>query len=294
MSMDPDQFHDLLDRAVAHEPRDGTEVSRAVAAGERRLSRRRWASVAASTLAVVAVGALSVTGVPGVGGEGREVRPSGDSGPPSSKGDLLDSCRHGNQGDVATEKVFGSGTPAVKAVSRNPHQVILAIESADGRHWAECFIHLETAEFASGMTVFASTGRSTGTSYSYGGGCGLVDGDVDPACTTFVVSWVDRLPRAVAAVRFELFDGTAPTVPAADGYVVLNHRGQAPGGASDQDDLSESPIQRVTYLDATGEPLAAEAMDGSGTGPDHDRVGNLPRLRAFPSLRADDAAVPAS
>jgi hypothetical protein len=250
--------------------------------------------VAGSTAAVLAIGALAVTGVSGLGGEGRAVQPAVDSGPPSSDADLLDSCRHGNQGDVATEKIFGSGTPEVKAVSRNPHQVILAVESADGEHWAECFIHLQTAEFASGMTVYESTGRSTGTSFSYGGGCGLVDGDVDPTCTTFVLSWVDRLPRAVASVRFDLYDGTSPTVPSADGYVVLNHRGLLPGGPSAADDMFASQIQRVTYLDAAGTPLAAQAMDGSGTGPDHDKVDGLPGLRAFPSLRADDTAVPAS
>lgn len=48
------------------------------------------------------------------------------------------------------------------------------------------------------------------------------------------------------------------------------------------------PIDRVTYLDAAGEPIAAEAFDGSGSGPDRDKIDGLPRLRAFPSLRADD------
>ena len=45
------------------------------------------------------------------------------------------------------------------------------------------------------------------------------------------------------------------------------------------------------HLDAAGEPIAAEAFDGSGTGPDRDRVDGLPRLSAFPSLRADETAV---
>lgn len=289
MSMDPHQFHDLLDRAVADQPRSGAEVSRAVAAGERRLRRRQWASVVGAAVAVLVIGGLSVSGAPGLGGDDRVAEPAVDPGPPSSDAELLDSCRNGNQGDTDTALIFGSGAPAVKAVSRNAHQVKLAIESADGQHWAECFIHLEAAEFTAGMTVHDSTGRSENTSYSHGGGCGLVDGDVDPACTTFVVSWVDRLPQPVASVRFDLYDGTSPTVPSVDGYVVLNHRGHTPDGASPGDDMMASPIERVTYLDATGKPLAAEAMDGSGAGTDHDRIGDLPRLRSFPSLRADES-----
>jgi hypothetical protein len=284
--MDPDQFHDLLDRAVAHEPSSGTEVSRAVAAGERRLRRRRWAAAASAATAVLAIGCLSVAGAPGLGGADR-VEPAVDPGPPSSEADLLDSCRNGNQGDADTASIFGSGTPTVKAVSRNPHQVMLAIESADGQHWAECFIHLETAEFASGMTVYDRSGRSRSTSYSSGGGCGLVAGDVDSTCTTFVVSWVDLLPSAVSAVRFDLYDGTSPVVESRDGYIVLNHRGENPGGPYDVMGMPQ-PIDRVTYLDDAGEPIAAEAFDGSGSGPDRDKIDGLPRLRAFPSLRADD------
>jgi hypothetical protein len=165
---------------------------------------------------------------------------------------------------------------------------MLAIEAADGQHWADCFINLESAEFASGMTVYDASGRSTDTSYSFGSGCGLVDGDVDESCTTFVVSWVDRLPSSVAAVRFDLYDGTSPTVAAEDGYVVLNHLGQDPAGVGESD--LRQPIERVTYLDAAGEPIAAQAMDGSGTGPDRERVDGLPLLSAFPSLRAVDYA----
>lgn len=292
MSMDPDQFHDLLDRAVAHEPSGGAEASRAVAAGKRRLRRRRWGAVAGSTAAVLAFGALSVSGAPGLGRDDRGAQPAVDPGPPSSDADLLDSCRRGNQGDAATEEIFGSGTPTVKAVSRNAHQVILAIESADRQHWAECFIHLKTAEFASGMTVYDRNGRSTGTSYSSGGGCGLVGDDVDRTCTSFVVSWVDLLPSAVSAVRFDLYDGTSPVVETRDGYVVLNHRGEDPKGRYDVTKMP-SPIDRVTYLDAAGEPIAAQAFDGSGTGPDRDRIDGLPPLRAFPALRADET-VPAS
>jgi hypothetical protein len=289
MSMNPTDFHDLLDSAVADVPlADRHEAD--VAAGRRRLRRRTWAVTAgaAALVAVTTVGAVSAVSGPDAG-RGTDSPPLVAQAP-TSDADLLDSCRHGNQGPVATAAIFDSGTPTVKAVSRNSHQVILAIESADGQHWAECFIHLESAEFASGMTVYDATGRSTGTSYSSGGGCGLVDGDIDRTCTAFVVSWVDRLPSAVAAVRFDLYDGMSPTVQTDDGYVVLNHRGEDPEGRFDVTDMPQ-PINRVTYLDATGQPIAAEDFDGSGSGPDRDQVDDLPRLSAFPSLRRDDTVV---
>ena len=287
MSMNPTDFHDLLDSALAEVPlQDRHDAD--VAAGRRRLRRRTWLATAGAAAVVVAtVGAVSAVA-------GLDLRPGSDHGSspvaqaPSSRGDLLDSCRDGNQGEQDTQAIFGSGTPTVEAVSRNSHQVMLAIEAADGRHWADCFIHLDSAEFASGMTVYDAGGRSTDTSYSFGSGCGLVDGDVDESCTTFVVSWVDRLPSSVAAVRFDLYDGTSPTVAAEDGYVVLNHLGQDPAGVGESD--LRQPIERVTYLDAAGEPIAAQAMDGSGTGPDHERVDGLPLLSAFPSLRAVDFA----
>jgi hypothetical protein len=296
MSMSPQEFQDLMISATTPEPPQG-DVGSDVAVG-RRLLRRRRARVALGTAAAVV----------GIAGTAWAVAPGSDSAAdrggmpvappksapaaPATDGSLLERCHDGNQSHEASAAIFGAGQPSVKAVSRTEHQVIAAIESGDGSHWAECFVHLDSQEFASGMTVYDGSGTSTSTSYSSGPGCGLVDGGVDHTCSTWVVSWVDRLPAEVAAVRFETGDGRSTEVPSRDGYVVLNYQAPLPDGT--RLDAGGSvrglvPITRVTYLDGDGSPIAAEAMDGSGTGPDHVNVGDLPRLSAFPALRAGEA-----
>ena len=177
-----------------------------------------------------------------------------------------------------------------KAQERTAHQVILAIESGDGAHWAECFVHLDNQEFSSGMTVYDASGTSRSTSFSFGGGCGLVDGRADESCPTWAISTVDRLPTEVAQVRYDFGDGTHATVTARDGYVVLNRLLDLPPGASIDSmgsNLGFNALDRITYLDADGDPIAAQASDGTGSGPDHERVGDLPPLTAYPSLRSD-------
>ncbi|MFC4787175.1 hypothetical protein ACT8ZV_22050 [Nocardioides sp. MAHUQ-72] len=291
MSMTPEKFHDLMVAAVTPEPPQG-EVAADVAVGRRLLRRRRAVVTLGSAAAVVAIAGTAWAVAPGSdsatdrGGAPVVTGPTSQDVPRTDAA-LLEQCRDGNQSDRATAAVFGSGDPVVKAVSRTAHQVILAIESGDGSHWAECFVHLDSQEFASGMTVYDASGRSADTSYSSGGGCGLVDGEVDPSCTKFSVSWVDRRPAAVAAVEFVTGDGRTTTVESRDGYIVLNHLGDVPPGAStDPMAMDYQPIERITFLDAAGKPIAAEAMDGSGTGPDHERVGDLPSIRAYPGLRS--------
>ena len=290
MSMTPTDFHTLLDSAVADEPPAGP-LAADLAAGRRRLRRRRMLAAAGAAAAVVATAGTVQAVTRGAYPSLPTHMPAAQEGPQGDAG-LLRSCRQGNQSDRATAAIFGAGAPVVKAVSRNEHQAILAIESGDGSHWAECFVHLDEQEFGSGMTVYDATGTSRSTSYSSGSGCGLVDGHVDRTCPTFVVSWVDRLPSEVAAVRFGIGDGRSTTVPSRDGYVVLNYQAALPAGVridSGGSATGMEPLSRVTYLDRAGDPIAAQAMDGSGSGPDHEDVGDLPHLSAYPALRSDQA-----
>jgi hypothetical protein len=296
MSMTPQQFQDLMVAATTPEPPQG-DVAADVVAGRRLLRRRRVGVTLGAAAAVVAIAGTAWAVAPGSDSAADRgglpaAPPTSSVSPPTSDGSLLEACRGGNQSDKATAAVFGSGRPTVKAVSRTEHQVIAAIESGDGSHWAECFVHLDDQEFAAGMTAYDGSGTSTSTSSSSGPGCGLLDGHVDRTCPTFVVSWVDRLPSEVASVRFGTGDGRSTEVPSRDGYVVLNYQAPLPDGVHfDVGGTARGlqPLTRVTYLDAAGEPIAAEAMDGSGTGPDHENVGDLPRLSTYPALRDDQA-----
>lgn len=284
--MNPETFHDLLERATADAPPPpgyGAEL----AAGRRRLRRRRLATTTTSVLATAAVAGGLVAASDVLDREPRAVDVPVAT-PPDDAAELLQACREGNQSERATRLVFGDGTPTVTASVRTHHQVILAIESAGGRYWAECFVHLDDQEFASGMTVYDSAGTSTSTSWSSGGGCGLEQTRAGE-CTTWTVATVDRLPEEVAAVRYDLGDGTSTTVPAADGYVVLNTANQLPDGERVHlgGDVSFEALTRVTYLDAAGTALAAQAFDGTGSGPDGEKINGLPLLEAYPSLRQD-------
>ena len=290
MTMTPETFRELLDDGTAAAP-PSPAPGQAAVEGRRRLRRRRVGAAAGGlqVAAAVAAGVASATASgPQLARDGAPVA----SDPPTSTTSLLESCREGNQSGRATGYIFDAGAPTVEASVRTDHQVELALQSADDRHWAECWVHLDDQEFSSGMTVYETAGRNpNGSSYGYGPGCGLVDGDVDSSCATFAVWLVDRLPEAVAAVRYDLSNGRSETVPSRNGYVVLNYLGPLPGGeAMGPDGLPSNfqPLTRTTYLDASGTAIAAEARDGSGTGPDRQRVDGLPLLKAYPSLRGEE------
>ncbi len=284
--MTPESFQDLLDRATVappSPPAPGAEV----AEGRRRLLRRRLGTaVAGAVTAVVVVGGALAVATGSDPGHAQD--PVAEAPHVNDQASLLDSCRDGNQSRTATDAVFGAGAPVVKGVVETPFEIVVALESADGAHWGECWIHLLSAEFASGMTVFPSDPAvqekgvmSLGTSYTTGVGCGLVDGEFPRDCSAWFVQWVDRLPPAVAAVRFDLADGTTTTVPSQDGYVVLNVLNQVAGAVRyDPEDLLvvDNAIPRIYYLDAAGDPIA-------GQGPGDGRLDGLPPLSAYPSLR---------
>lgn len=286
MTMSPQDFHDLMLAATTPEPAQGS-VASDIAVGRRMMRRRRSVAAFGAAVAVVAVAGTAWAVAPGGSSSSTPVASAHDDPPTTDQG-LLDSCRGGNQSFRATRAMFGAGEPTVKAVSRTEHQAIAAIESADGDYWAECFVHLDSQEFASGMTVWPAAGQDRDSSYSTGPGCGLVDGKVDPDCGTFSVDWVDRRPAEVAAVEFVTADGRTTTVQSHDGYIVFNYLGRLPEGAPTEPTFMDfSPIRTITFLDASGTPIAAEAQDGSGTGPDHERVGDLPSIREYPGLRGD-------
>jgi hypothetical protein len=283
--MNPETFQDLLDRATDAPPPPpawGSEI----AEGRRRLLRRRLGTAVVGTVTTLVVvgGAVAVTTDPRPGHAQDPVAEAPRADDPAS---LLDACRQGNQDRSATDAVFGSGTPEVKSVVQTDFEIVAALESADGSHWAECWIHLLSAEFGSGMKVYPSDPSvqrdgvsSVGTSYTVGVGCAMVDGEFSRECSAWFVQWVDRLPSAVAAVRFDLADGTSTTVPARDGYVVLNVLHQVAGDVryDPEDGLDvDDAIPRISYLDAAGNPIA-----GQGAG---RRLDGLPALSAYPSVR---------
>ncbi len=288
----PADFHDRLDFAMPDSDADVAlhpVIEADLAAGRRLLRRRRGLTVlgAAATVAVV-VGGVGMVGVLG------DAAPDdGIASAPTSTAELLESCRTGENATstAAIDSIYGAGTPAVKAVARTDQRTVLAIESADGAYWGECMINLaRNAEFDSYLQAYDARRRTTSSSYASGWACDLLDNGVDPACRDYFVSVVDRRPAEVAAVEFLTFDGVTTRVETVDGYFAFNHVSRLPEGAEPDSDgvlLDFMPLKRITFLDADGTPIAAEAQDGSGTGRDGERVGNLPSITEFPSLRGN-------
>jgi hypothetical protein len=282
MQMNPTEFHDRLDTVLreAGEPAPGVAIDADIALG-RRLLRRRRGAVAVGAASLVAVAAL----VGGVGSAADRPGPGpGVSAAPSTADELLDACRDGNQSGRATQLMFGAGDPLIKVQTQTPAQTVLALEAADGRHWAWCWVQNGDAEFPSGMEVYDATGTTRNSMYSSGPACTRSTDD----CRTFSLVVVDRRPAEVAAVEFWTADGERTTVEAVDGYIVLNYVGTVPEGTATTPEgapVDFAPMKRITFLDGNGTPIAAEAQDGSGEGPDGEWVPGLPSIREFPALR---------
>jgi len=255
--------------------------------GKRVRTRRRLVGATAVAAGLVAIAGVAPGRVGGRDHADRALEPA--TMPATSTATLLGACRDGNQSEAETEAIFGSGTPVVKSVVQTDYQAQLAIESADGSHWASCFVHPPHAdqEFPAGMTVYTTTGTDETFSYSAGSGCEQSGAHADTPCRTFHVDWVDRRPAAVAAARIETADGRTTTVPSRDGYLVFNYLADLPAGVQPPDEAGSwidfQPLHRITFLDAAGKAIAAQALDGSGSGEDRERVGRLPVLSAFPS-----------
>jgi len=279
--MNPTEFHERLDSALreADDPTLGTTVDADIRLG-RRLLRRRQGAAVLGAVSVVAAAALAVGAVASTGGTtgGPTVAAA-----PTSEAELLAACRDGNQSDRATEAMFGGGDPTIKVENHSEYQTVLALEAADGRHWAWCSIQSGRAEFPSYMEVYDAGGTTRNSMYSSGAIC-----RVPSECHRFSVAVVDRRPAEVAAVEFRTADGVRTTVESVDGYIVLNHVGTTPEDTALTPEglpVDFAPIERITFLDANGTPIAAEAQDGSGAGPDGEWIAGLPSITEFPALR---------
>jgi hypothetical protein len=218
--------------------------------------------------------------------------------PPVSDSQIVDACRQAPEQEPGIAAMYDPGLPSVVTSAVSGFEVVAVLESADGAYWADCAVARVRQEFSATMSVWdaagpATTGLGLRASVGYGPGCPPTETlDTDENCGTFHVSWVDRLPDPVAAVRFDLTGGQDVTVEAVDGFVLLNHVGPLPDGV----DMTSSglpddfaPLTRITYLDAAGTELAALALDDfSGTV--SQPVDGLPSLDTYPPLRGDEVS----
>ena len=147
------------------------------------------------------------------------------------------------------------------------------------------------------MTVYDVTGRSTETSTPSAGRPGATMGTL-PATRSRSAGSTGG-PAVVAGVEFATGDGMTTTVeqPRRLRRPQLPRRAARGQPRCGEYGLPEDfqPFHRITFLDADGNPIAAEAQDGSGSGPDGERVGDLPLLSAItpPCARRSRSTDPA-
>jgi hypothetical protein len=297
MTMTPDRFQQLLDQSTAEAP-PAPPVATDLGAGRTRLRRRRTTTMATAAAAVVVV--AGVVGISTRGaGEDRGLDPiTPPTTPPSQSVDpvpgppramnaaaVLRECR----ADDLPPGYF-DGDESVPAAQATNFQVVAAIQSAGGRYWAACTIIQNDSEDIPTPVLYDSHGTTgQGLEMSLGPGCT----PATASCLYYQLSLVDRVPGEVAAVQMELNDGTTASAQTTRGFYVINVLQRLPEGAS-IDEVGRLVgisgldfIHQVTYLDASGTPLAADRFDFSGGGPNGADVEGLPRLAAYPSLRGD-------
>lgn len=197
---------------------------------------------------------------------------------------VVDLCLTGNQSDRVTETFVASGRPALAVRGSAAATTTVALVSADGRYWADCFVHHDAgAEFGSGMTVYDTTLPSQRPGYSIGYACPDHDGPPMSPCPTFVVRLLDRLPNTVAAVDFRTADGRTTRVETDDrGFVLFAYEGAVPAGYPTDSDEPIDWLTRITYVGPSGEPIAASNMDHRADPP--EGVHGLPSINRYPSL----------
>ncbi len=296
MTLSPERFHDLLDQGTADAP-PAPPVFTDLEAGRTRLRQRRLASVAAGALALVVISGgigLATRGASEDHGQDPISPPSQSSEPVPipdppvgiSDAELLRDCSAGS-----LRQPYFDGAETVPVALVTAYQAVLAIESADGRYWAECTFDLgpPSERTGSGMS-YDSQGTTQGYQSAVDAGCA----PRSSACPFYAWSTVQRVSPQVAAVQVELTDGYTETVPAVRGYYVVNLLRPLPEGASvDERGLllgldSRNVVHRITYLDAAGTPIAAAALDGSGSGDGGFQVDDLPvAWDAYPSMKGE-------
>lgn len=287
--LDPDTFHRLLEDATEGGPAQ-PPVRDDLGAGRRRLRGRRIGTGALTLAAVAAVG-LGVTAVlPGdaaapqlAGDPGR-----GDPAIGASDADLVAACRDGELSPRAERALFGSGAPSVHAVTRTGDATDLALLSADEKVWGQCSLSSDPdAEFASSTVVYRAGRAAPDLQFADSGGveCGRRGtgmGCADRLSTRILL----QLPAAVATIRLSLIDGEVVTADTDEqGFVGLSATVDTP-----DEPFAGRPrhlrfltaYDRIEYLDADGRIIAAQASNGTGTGPDGDGVGDHPTLEAYP------------
>lgn len=284
--LDPQRFHDLLGEAAGQQP-GHRPVADDLAAGRRSLRRRRLGMGAGALAALMIVGGTGYVAAEQLGPDGSDDGRVPAAAAPSTPADadLLAACRNGEATPAAIAALYDSGPPTVHVAARLGDTTQLAILAADRKAWGICTLSdADDAEFPADVQAFRAVDATQAASLPVSLRYSQEDCFEDD-CAQTAMRLLTRLPAEVAAVRATLSDGTVHTAETdAEGFVNLQAVVAKPSG--DADGFSE--FSRIDYLGADGQVLAGQMWDGTGAGPDGERIEGLPLLAKYPSLAGED------
>lgn len=316
--MDPAHFrermHDTFGPEPAHAPVE-TDLRR----GRSRLRRRRATSSLATLVAVGVAGTGVAVGLssPGSSLGPTEVAPAAQ--PEPTVADILAQCTTGENAyfvdgtgqrveQAAVQLLGTSPTLMTSAVTDNRTQATL--RSQDGRHWASCqFRNAPDNGVKNDLAVFPTEvsfpraavdgawayepARESDPRFQGGVNSPLPQLEVpcvnaldgaerraaNAACAEFTVTWNDRRPAEVAAVKVVTPDGEASWADVRRGYLSFAYTGEMTPEIAEQVARGEAPgAQRVVFYDADGDVLVDDRDPGAAPA-----TGEL-SLEHFPSL----------
>ncbi len=316
--MDPADFRERMHGGFGLEPMHAP-VTDDMRRGRSLLLRRRVTSSVATLVAVGVVGSGVAMGLstPGPSLGPTEVAPAAQPGPTAAE--ILASCTTGENAffvdgtgqrvERAAVQLLGT-SPTLMTSAVIDNRTHATLRSADGRYWASCqFRNAADNGVKNDLAVFPTAvdfprttvagvrayqpGRPADRRFQGGVDSPLPSLEVpcvtrldgaerwaaDAACPEFTMTWNDRRPAEVAAVKVVTPDGEASWAEVREGYLSFAYTGAMTPEIAEQVARGESPgAQRVVFYDADGDVL----VDDRDPGAEPD-AGEL-ALANFPSL----------
>lgn len=316
--MDPADFRERMHDTFGPEP-GHAPVDADLRRGRSRLRRRRATSSLATLVAVGVVGTGVAMGTAGPGSAPglTEVAPAAQPEPTAAE--ILAECTTGENAyfvdgtgqrvEQAAVQLLGT-SPTLMTSAVIDNRTHATLRSEDGRYWASCqFRNAPDNGVKNDLAVFPTAvdfprttlegvpayepGRPTDRRFQGGVDSPLPSLEVpcanaldgaerwaaDAACSEFTMTWNDRRPADVAAVKVVTPDGEASWAEVREGYLSFAYTGEMTPEIAEQVARGEAPgAQRVVFYDADGEVLVDDR--DPGVAPDAGALS----LENFPSL----------
>jgi hypothetical protein len=314
--MDPAEFRERMNDSFGSEPLHapaGDDVRR----GRTRLRRQRAVTSLAALAAVGVVGTgVAMMPTPSTD-RPAEVGPAAQ--PELTAAEILSRCTTGENAfflDGTGQKVEGA---AVRLLGENPGLMTSAVtdnrthatlRSEDGRYWGSCQFRNEPDNgVKNDLTVYPTAvdfprrtlagvrayQRADEADPRFAGGAdspvphlevpcvspltGEQRWSVDAQCPQFTMTWNDRRPVEVSAVKVVTPDGESSWADVGEGYLSFAYTGDMSPEIAEQVARGEAPgARRVVFYDADGEVLVDDRDPGRPPGPGELSILDFPSL----------------